>query len=126
MSNNNGHTQPISGDDKISRMDSPTFDRNGDPTDATLAAIASWEPDYDVHGNPWKMYIQFCREAWNMEMGAIREELDEDGKTLLCFVSGGWSANEAVLNAMQRNLMFNAMCWHSSYRGGLVKYSMLD
>lgn len=57
-----------------------------------------------------------------MDYGTVREEADEDGKTLLCFVTGGWSSNEAVQGAMMGNMMFRSMHWHSSYRGGLVKY----
>ena len=96
----------------------PAFDCDGDPTDGTLAEIENWQPDFKAV-NPWSSLIKYVKEAC---YGAVREEQDEDGKTLLCFVTGGWSSNEAVQGAMSRNIMFNAMCWHSSYRGGLVKY----
>lgn len=105
-------------------MKYPTFDRDGDPTDETLAAIEAWQPDLSEDGrDPWAGFIQFCRDAWNMGYGAIREETDEDGEPLLCFVTGGWSANEAVQGAMMNNMMFRVTRWHSSYRGGLVKYA---
>lgn len=102
------------------KMTSPTFDNSGDPTDETLAAIENWEPDFREVADPWERFIDFCREAWNMDYGTIREEVDGDGKTLLSFVTGGWSANEAVQGAMTSNMMFHAMRWHSSHRGGLV------
>lgn len=105
-------------------MVSPTFDSDGDPTDETLAAIEGWQFDSNKEGgDPWANFVEFVKEAWNMDYGTIREEVDEDSKTLLCFVTGGWSANEAVQGAMMSNMMFRVMRWHSSYRGGLVKYA---
>lgn len=107
-------------------MDFPTFDNLGDPTDETLDAIEAWQPDFDgSDGEPWDQLIQFCRDAWNMDYGTIRNESDE-GETLICFVTGGWSSNEMVASAMMRNLMFRAMCWHSSYRGGLTKFVLKE
>lgn len=109
---------------KVVPMANPTFDHDGDPTDETLAAIEEWQPDFSEDGrDPWAEFIQFCREAWNMDYGTVREETDGDSKTLLCFMTGGWSANEAVQGAMMSNMMFRVMRWHSSYRGGLVKYA---
>ena len=108
---------------EVCGMDTPIFDDDGDPTDETLAAIEYMQPDFSEEGrDPWAKLTRFCRDAWNMNYGAItiREEAGEDGETLLCFITGGWSANEAVQGAMSRNLMFRAMRWHSSYRGGLV------
>ena len=109
---------------RVAPMANPTFDRDGDPTDETLAAIEEWQADFSEEGcNPWAGFIQFCREAWNMDYGTVREEVDEDGETLPRFVTGGWSANEAVQGAMMGNMIFRVMRWHSSYRGGLVKYA---
>ena len=109
---------------KVAPMANPTFDHDGDPTDETLAAIEEWQPDFSEGGrDPWAEFIRFCQEAWNTDYGTVREETDEEGKTLLCFVTGGWSANEAVQGAMMGNMMFRVMRWHSSYRGGLVKYA---
>lgn len=101
------------------------FDNENDPTEETLMAIKKWRPNFnkkEANGGPWSDYIQFCKEAWNKDYGAIREEFDKEGVKLLCFITGGWSANEAVQGAMMSNVMFKAMCWHSSYRGGMVKY----
>lgn len=99
---------------------SPEFDIGGDPTDATLQAIASWQPDFSVP-DPWGEFLMFCEKAWNMDYGTVREERDGD-HLLACFVTGGWSSNEMIQRAMEKNTMFMTMCWHSSYRGGLVKY----
>jgi len=104
-------------------MANPEFDSDGDPTDETLAAIEEWQPDFNDDGrDPWAGFMQFCREAWNVDYGAVREETSDDGEQLLSFITGGWSSNEAVQAAMMGNLMFRVMRWHSSYRGGTVKY----
>lgn len=101
----------------------PTFDSDGDPTEETLKWIETWRPDKCVSGQDgWSNFIEFCREAWNLDFGTIREE-QEDGKKVLCFVTGGWSANDAVQAAMNRNTLFHLLFWQSSHRGGLVKYA---
>ncbi len=103
-------------------LESPTFDSSGDPTDETLEMIACWQPDFENGDDPWAGLLRFCRDAWNMDYGVIREEAGAGEERLICFVTGGLSSNEAVQCAMDRNWMFTAMRWDSSYRGGLVKY----
>lgn len=106
-------------------MKIPYFDKYGDPTNETLEAIEKWQPDFEA-SDQWAGLIDFVKRAWNLDYGALREECGEEGKALLCFVTGGWSPNETVLGAMDRNLLFHAVRWHSSYRGGLVKYVLTD
>ena len=105
-------------------MNSPTFDSSGDPTEETLAAIENWVPDFNDRSGPWTALMDYVKKTWNTDYGAIYEEQDEDGKPLICFVTGGWSANEGTQGAMDRHLLFRAMNWHSSYRGGLTKYAL--
>lgn len=102
-------------------MESPTFESDGSPTEETLAAIVRWQPDFE-QAEPWAKLIQFCREAWNMDYGTIREEQGKVGGTVWCFVTGGWSDNESIQFAMNENWLFRAMCWQESHRGGTVKY----
>lgn len=88
-------------------MTSPTFTRAGDPTDETLAAIEHWP------GNDPRGWLQFCRDTWGVEYG--RATL-LDGQLEL--ITGGWSANEDTVYAMQRNTMLWLLCWQLSERGG--------
>ena len=101
----------------------PTFDEFGSPTDSTLETIAQWPMRKD--GN-WSELAQFCAKAWNMQYGLIRESMVGEsmvGKNrLIVFVTGGWRDNEAVLSAMFRNRLFYLSAWHSTERGGLVRF----
>lgn len=102
-------------------MQFPDFDDDGDPTEATLDAIVRWEPNFN-NPDPWSGLVEFVVSSFRTDYGAIREETGKDGEKLLVFVTGGWSSNEAVLAAVERNYVFYAMRWHSSERGGLVRY----
>lgn len=94
-----------------------TFDRDGYPTDETLEIIA------DVNAWPWDRYdawIAFCRDAYSERRGWIRET----PKTLV-FVTGGWSGNESVIGAMERNFVFSRF-WRASKRGGLHVWDSVE
>lgn len=42
---------------------------------------------------------------------------EEEGKLMIA--TGGWSENEAAMDALQDNALFWAMFWEASRRGGL-------
>jgi hypothetical protein len=96
--------------EKIKLVRSPSFDRNGHPTDRTLLGIEKW------NYNDWPGLIEYLKEAW-ADYGKIEEH-----EGLIHFVTGGWSVNEELLSALHANTMIQAMYWESSHRGGLVKY----
>ena len=106
-------------------MIEPTFDVDGTPTEETLEAIEKWEPNFSM-GDPWADLFNFVRSAWNLDYGAIRNQPDENGEMMICFITGGWSDNETIQGAMSNNFMLNAMRWESSHRGGLTKYKMVQ
>lgn len=99
-------------------MDTPTFNADGEPTDETLETIVNW-PDPGNKG--WSGLIEFCKEAWNTRYGSFNQSTHGKG-FLVAFVTGGWSDNEAILNAMYENRLFYLSCWHSSQRGGVVRF----
>lgn len=86
----------------------PSFDADGYPTAETERAIANWD-FRDAPG--WLAYIQ---ASWNHHYGRIWRE---DG--LIKMATGGWSGNEAIVEAMRRNSLLWSMLWESSHRGGL-------
>lgn len=95
-------------------MTEPTFDRDGDITEETRNRIATWPPD-----DGWMMLLEFLDSCWSHEYGRIFKE----GRRWK-FVTGGWSANEGIVSAMDANVMFNAACWQKSERGGLHVYEV--
>jgi hypothetical protein len=106
------------------RMTSPAFDGEGYPTDHTLDAIEHWSRR-DIAG-----CLDFCRAAWHWpEMAHERltpEELTilhaEPGDRFVRFATGGWSGNESLITALQRNQHIRARAWRLSSRGGLHIY----
>lgn len=100
-------------------MNDPTFDRYGYPTDETLEAIEHW-PHTD-----WAGLMEFVVEAWH-ECGWIECRSDSPYFTddyhadeqIWCAATGGWSGNESITCAMERNQLFTSLCWYASIRGG--------
>lgn len=88
-------------------MTSPTFDADGYPTDETLDAIAKW-PHSDPDG-----WFNFCRNAWNHHYGNVKNDYQT-----ITFITGGWSGNESIIEAMRENLVLWTLLWESSHRGG--------
>jgi len=77
------------------------FDEDGYPTEATLATIAQWS---------WKDsegWFQFIQSIWNFAdwgWGEI-EKLDPHGNKVKSYSIStmGWSGNEDIIRAMQKN-----------------------
>ena len=88
-------------------MTSPTFDADGYPTQETEEVIAKW-PHSDPDG-----WFTFIREAWDHHYGTIRYD-----PKFATFITGGWSGNESIIEAMQENKVLWIVLWESSHRGG--------
>ena len=88
-------------------MTSPTFDSDGYPTEQTLEAIEKWSIN-DPHGLYYFIYA-----AWNHRYGFFKY-LPES----VVLTTGGWSGNEAIIEAMQENKVLWTLLWESSHRGG--------
>lgn len=79
------------------------------PTEEQLKTIESWayEKGFDkllefVDGVFIHLYGRFEKKGDRWELA-----------------TGGWSGNEVIVMALRNNLMFWAMYWESSHRGGL-------
>ena len=99
----------------------PTFDKDGYPTDETLALIENWSP-LDVRG-----LLRFIAEAWKYSdraphridyTSSFVEALLEPGYELWYATTGGWSGNEELIRAFQRNLTAWSLSWKASVSGG--------
>ena len=102
----------------------PEFDANGDPTDHTLQLITDWPYD-DLPA-----MIGFARRCFNDHYGKweikrmVDTDIREDIPKALRIVTGGWSTNESVVQAMLQNRIFDALCWVLSARGGLHVFDL--
>ena len=103
----------------------PMFDNNHDLSEESLKVIETWRPNFDA-ARPWNDLFAFIKSAWNLDFGKIFETSADNGETLIVFVTGGWSSNEEIIDAMQENALLRIMRWYSSERGGLHKYILLD
>jgi len=105
-------------------MTEPTFDVDGYPTDETIDAIREW----DYHDFPALM--EFVARAWKWggleNKPSIIEPLFDrdyqDDGNWWCGATGGWSGNESLVAALDENMMFAALCWRASIRGGYHEY----
>jgi hypothetical protein len=106
-------------------MDEPTFDKDGYPTDETLAVIRCWSYEEGF----WTL-MEFVKEAWSdygwlencpSKIEPIFKGEEDDGR-YWCGATGGWSGNESILAALEHNVMFSALCWNASVRGGYHEY----
>lgn len=89
------------------------MDADGYPTDDELERIKTW-PHGDFIG-----LLEFVNaNCWwpSPDCGFKRT-----GRKFR-LATGGWSGNEEVIDALESNPMFVALCWQSSHRGGLRIY----
>lgn len=71
--------------------------------------VMQWDTDYG----------SFTHELSNHEAAVIR--LDE-GELPYRFATGGWSENEMLIYALQRNRLLHTLAWRLSVSGGLHIY----
>lgn len=91
-------------------MREPTFDRDGYPTDETLEYIEKW----DDYNNITEM-MDFIRQCWSYPDRFV--EYPREKHTTYYLSTGGWSGNESVIDAMQKNFLI-WYHWVQSKRGG--------
>ena len=99
----------------------PTLTDDGYPTVATLREIREWE----IEGNAdIRALLDYCREAWwhQESFGVPRHVKIVDRETWISASTGGWSGNEAIIEALQGNTMFWNICWLRSDRGGHFRF----
>lgn len=94
----------------------PQFDKDGDITDETFNTIKTWDIE-----KGWGNLITFLEECYDTNYG--RFEIDRESN-LLKITTGGWSSNEIVISAMKENIIFWALHWELSKRGGYYEFSL--
>lgn len=93
-------------------MTEELLDDDGYPTDEALKRVAEW-PWRDVAG-----MLEFVRGLWQWPNFWTQE-----GDSLQ-ISTGGWSGNESLIAAMQRNIGFWKTCWYRSTRGGHYEFDL--
>jgi hypothetical protein len=93
------------------------LDDDGYPTDAALNIVEMW------HWSDAKGWFKFIHSLWYLksfgwdEMESI-DELTNDRAWCYYISTAGWSGNEAIIRAMQKNEMMWHLQWVQSRRGG--------
>jgi hypothetical protein len=94
----------------------PLLDQDGYPYKESLQIIEEWQPG---EANSFHGLMDFIHSLWWCpEWGFYR-----DG-TLYRLSTGGWSGNESIIEALERNRLFWMFCWRSSHRGGRYEFEV--
>ncbi len=82
-----------------------------EPTDEDLETIKTWKIASidDCHA-----LMEYVRRIWTYP-----DMFTVSNKKTYRLVTGGWSDNEAIISAMESNILFWCFFWESSTRGGL-------
>lgn len=108
------------------------LDDDGYPTEAALDAIELW------HWSDAKGWFKFIEGLWHLRSWGWTEhdELHEwsdwnnqyKGKMVHCYdiSTAGWSGNESIIAAMQRNGMMWHLNWVQSRRGGHYVFELKE
>ena len=97
-------------------MTTPELDEDGYPTEETLKTISEWDfkdgytnlMDYVSAVWHWPDFVT-CTNVLNyFNQPVYRYKL----------ITGGWSGNEDIIGALEKNFIFYGMCWQESHRGG--------
>ena len=109
---------------------SPTFDRDGYPTDETVTRIEEW-PVQGLAIDSLRSCLDFVIDSWDNDYGSVSRTLSstelsmvhaQKGEKFIRFATGGWSGNESLINALRRNQMIHGLAWVATVRGGLHIY----
>ena len=92
-------------------------DEDGYPTELALEAIEKW------HWDDPKGWFEFIHGLWFLSDWGWKEcdAIDDiTGEKTYCYyiATAGWSGNEAIIGAMQKNHMMWYLQWVQSRRGG--------
>jgi len=93
-------------------------DLDGYPTAEELEEIATWHIGSRADLAVLWAYVQ---SLWRYPDRFVKKP---DGQWYVS--TGGWSGNEDVITALQHNMIFWALCWQQSRRGGHYIFKFPD
>ena len=85
------------------------------PTDEDLGLISNWSIK-DITG--WFDYVQSVWALTKWKIEDATDDITERPVTRYTISTGGWSGNEELIGAMQRNWLMWNVTWVQSNRGG--------
>ena len=89
------------------------LDDDGYPTDASLAVITACRHE------DFPALMKAIKPCWQYGTVGFWQEPGEEGGCKVYEIStAGWSGNESIVVALKANVMFWALCWVQSRRGG--------
>ena len=93
------------------------MDKHGYPEMRELNTVSNWRAE-----DGYVELMKYLKDIWNYaDVGYWSET--RIGDYLRCEIStGGWSGNEDLVRALQKNTMFWMMCWYMSKRGGHYEF----
>lgn len=93
------------------------LDEDGYPTDEALEAIQLWHWD-DARG--WFDFIHsiWHLKSWGWHEGEAIDEITNEKAWHYDISTAGWSGNESIIRAMQKNDWMWHLNWVQSRRGG--------
>ena len=95
-------------------LDFDPIDDHGYPTEELLEFISSWP-----YQKGFKDLMDIVYDYWSYDYPYKFVDFTKDGGYWVYEMStGGWSGNEALIEALQGNHMFWLINWYSSRRGG--------
>ena len=102
------------------------LDEDGYPTDAALDIIQLW---HFTDAKGWFKFIEsiWHLRSWGWSEGIQPDEFDSQEWVYLYNIStAGWSGNEAIIHAMEKNEMLWYLNWVQSRRGGHYIFELRD
>ena len=93
------------------------IDKNGYPTEETLARIRSFNP----YEQDLDEFIEFLMDNW---VNGYPPEFNKETR-ILKLSTGGWSGCEDIISALKDNFTFWILFWYSCFRGGHYEFREL-
>lgn len=76
--------------------------------------------------NTWdiRKFLEKIYDLWHHTYGTYIIEKNKKPKKLI-LITGGWSGNEDIIDAMAENHVFWESCWVKSIRGGRFEFELI-
>lgn len=126
------HEQELQRKEEFANLKAEAFkdvlrDEDGYPTEKALELISKW------HWSEFAQLMDFVESIWYLKSWGWTKKREENplsnDKELLTryYVStAGWSGNEAIIRALEKNEMFWDNHWVQSNRGGHYIFELKD